>query len=105
MLKEEFEAAAKYAVAKEGGLFSSLINIGKKNTYETLTLNGRIMHPALLNAIEDVKSKKNNSIFSGFGFKKNKNSQTGSNNTKFCSNCGAQINADSKFCCECGNKN
>ena len=104
VLKEEVEAAAKYAVAKDGGLFSSIINIGKKGTYETLTLNGRVMHPAILSAIEEVKAKKSNSVFSGFGFKKNKNQEVETNNTKFCSECGAKINVDSKFCSNCGSK-
>ena len=97
------EDAAKYAVAKEGGTFSSLINIGKKSTYETLTLNGRIMHPALLKAIEEVKSKKNNSIFSGFGFKKNRIANCeNEDGIKFCSNCGNKMTVDSKFCSKCG---
>ena len=104
VLKENVEAAAKYAVAKEGGLLSSIINIGKKSTYETLTFNGRIMHPALLNAIEEVKVKKNNGIFSGFVFKKNKNQKVESNNTKFCPNCGVKTSIDAKFCSNCGSK-
>lgn len=65
------ESAAKYAVAKEGGTFSSLLNIGKKGIYETLTLNGRVMHPAMEVAMEKVRAEKSNGFLSKLGFKKN----------------------------------
>ncbi|MBQ8868832.1 MAG: zinc ribbon domain-containing protein [Oscillospiraceae bacterium] len=111
LIAPSVEAAAKYAVAKEGGMFSSLLNIGKKSTYETLTLNGKVMHPAILNAMEKVKAEKSNGLFSKFGFKKNASitaqapTQQNEGSTKFCSNCGTKINADSKFCSNCGSKN
>lgn len=98
------EDAAKYAVAKESGLFSSLVNMGKKGTYETLTLNGRLMHPALLSAMEKVKAEKSNGIFSKFGFKKNVTATPVASSAKFCSACGTKIDGNSKFCSNCGNK-
>lgn len=105
----EVEAAAKYAVAKESGLFASLINMGKKETYEILTLGGRVIHPAIQTAMEAVKAKKGNGILSSFGFVKNKSkqplAQTASpNGAKFCSACGAKVDGVSKFCSGCGNK-
>lgn len=103
------EAAAKYAVAKEGGFFASLINMGKKETYEILTLNGRVIHPAILDAMETVKAKKGNGILSGFGFGKNKAKQQPvqtqtSVGAKFCPSCGTKTDGVSKFCSNCGNK-
>lgn len=105
----EVEAAAKYAVAKEGGLFASLINMGKKETYEILTLGGRVIHPAIQTAMEAVKTKKGNGILSSFGFGKNKSKQQPvqtqpSVGAKFCSACGAKTDGVSKFCSNCGNK-
>lgn len=104
----EVEAAAKYAVAKEGGLFASLINMGKKETYEILTLGGRIIHPAIQTAMEAVKAKKGNGILSSFGFGKNKSKQQPMQTqspigAKFCSACGAKTDGVSKFCSNCGN--
>ena len=104
----EVEAAAKYAIAKESGLFASIINMGKKETYETLTLNGRVLHPAIQNAIDAVRSKKGNSILSNltFGKKKAKTppAQENTGSTKFCSECGAKIAGTAKFCPNCGAK-
>lgn len=105
----EVEAAAKYAVAKDGGLFASLINMGKKSAYETLTLGGRVMHPAILTAMEAIKEKKSNGILSSFGFGKNRTKQQpaqaqNSVGAKFCSNCGAKIDSGAKFCSGCGTK-
>lgn len=105
----EVEAAAKYAVAKEGGLFASLINMGKKETYEILTLGGRVIHPSIQTAMEAVKAKKGNGILSGFGFGKNKSKQQpiqtqAPTGAKFCSACGAKTDGVSKFCSNCGNK-
>lgn len=105
----EVEAAAKYAVAKESSLFASLLNMGKKETYEILTLGGRIIHPAIQTAMEAVNAKKGNGIFSGFGFGKNKSKhqpvQTQpSVSAKFCSACGTKADGTSKFCSNCGNK-
>ena len=105
----EVEAAAKYAVAKEGGLLASLINMGKKGGYEILTLDGRVIHPAILNAMEEVKAKKGTGLLSNFGFVKNKSKQQAvqtqtSAGTKFCSACGAKTDGASKFCSHCGNK-
>ncbi len=105
--KSEIETAAKYAVAKESGLFSSIINMGKKEVYETLTLNGRLMHPAILEEMEVVKAQKGNSLFSGLGLKKKPFSQAtkaDSNSHKFCSSCGMKIENISKFCSNCGEK-
>lgn len=98
------EIAAKYAASKDGGLFSSIANIGRKETYEALTLNGRIMHPAILNAMEAAKSKKGNGFF-GFGKSKSKPQQAqAAVSAKFCSNCGAKLDGASKFCSNCGSK-
>lgn len=102
------EAAAKYAVAKEGGAFASLINMGKKETYETLTLNGRVMHPAILDAIDAAKVKKSTGILSNFGFSKSKTKPPAptqnATGAKFCTACGTKLDGTSKFCSNCGNK-
>ena len=105
----EVEAAAKYAIAKEGGLFASLINMGKKEAYEILTLGGRVMHPAIQTAMEAIKAKKGTGILSGFGFGKAKSKQQPAQTqtptvAKFCSACGSKIDGASKFCSNCGNK-
>lgn len=98
------ETAAKYAASKDGGLFASIANIGRKETYEALTLNGRVIHPAILNAMEATKSKKGNGIF-GFGKSKSKPKQTQTTvSAKFCSNCGTKLDDMSKFCSNCGHK-
>ena len=82
--------------------------MGKKETYETLTLNGRVLHPAIQNAIDAVRSKKGNSILSNltFGKKKAKTppAQENTGSTKFCSECGAKIAGTAKFCPNCGAK-
>lgn len=106
---DNVETAAKYAVAKEGGLFSSVINLGKKETCEILTLSGKVMHPDIVKAMEAVKAKKGNSFLSGFGFGKNKSKQQTarpetSNDVKYCSACGFKNSNTSKFCSACGNK-
>lgn len=106
MLKrEEVAQAAKYAVAKEGGMFSSLLNIGKKGTYETLTIGGTVMHPAILDAMEEVRAQKSGGLFGGF-MKKKAASEAASpaSGNKFCSACGAKLNGGEKFCGSCGNK-
>ncbi len=105
----EVEAAAKYAVAKEGGFLASIINMGKKETYEILTLNGKVIHPAIQNAMEAVKAKKGTGILSNLGFGKNKAKQPPaqeniSGSAKFCSECGTKTDGTSKFCSNCGNK-
>lgn len=107
--ENDIEAAAKYAVAKEGGILSSLINIGKKSTYETLTLNGRVIHPAVTSAMNAIKEKKNEGFLSGLGFKKPKLSipsfsKSTPSGKKFCTACGAEMNPEAKFCQNCGNK-
>lgn len=107
--ENEVTAAAKYANAKDGGVFASIINMGKKEAYETLTLNGRVMHPAILSAMEAAKTKKGNGILSSLGFGKNKNKHAPvqpatPGGAKFCSACGAKVDGGSKFCTNCGNK-
>ncbi len=106
--ENEVETAARYAVAKEGGFFSSLINMGKKESYEILTLNGRVIHPAITRAMEAVKAKKNSGGFFA-GFMHNKLAPTSTTATtstaaKFCPECGAKIEEVPKFCPNCGNK-
>ena len=105
--ENEVMAAAKYAVAKESGLLASLVNMGKKETYEILTLNGRVMHPAILCAMEEAKAKKSNGIFANLGFGKNKikqQTQPQASAAKFCSSCGSPVDGASRFCSKCGNK-
>ena len=107
--ESDVEAAAKYAVAKEGGMLTSLVNIGKKGTYDALTLNGRIIHPAVATAMEKIKEKKNEGVLAGLGFKKPKFnipsfSKPTPSNQKLCSACGTEMNPEAKFCPNCGNK-
>lgn len=103
--ENEILAAAKYAVAKESGLLASLVNMGKKEIYEILTLNGRVMHPAILRAMEEAKAKKSNGILTSLGFGKNKAKQpTQTTSAKFCTTCGSPVDNRSKFCSRCGNK-
>lgn len=107
--ENEVAAAAKYANAKESGLFASIINMGKKEAYEILTLNGRVMHPAVLSAMEEAKAQKGKGLLSGLGFGRNKNKPTpaptaASGGAKFCSACGAKTEGNAKFCANCGNK-
>lgn len=109
--ENEIQEAAKYAVAKEGNLFSQLINMGKKASYNILTLNEKIMHPALAGAIDTVKDQKSGGILSSLRFKKNKTisnvsqtSGTTANGHKFCSACGTKLDVNAKFCTNCGNK-
>ena len=104
--ENEVAAAAKYALAKESGVFASLLNMGKKESYQILTLNGRVMHPAIEQAMQAQKEAKGNGLMGGlgklktsFGFGKS-SAPAG----KFCSNCGKPIASDSKFCAFCGNK-
>ncbi len=101
-------AAAKYAVAKERGFFASLINIGKEDIYNALTISGKIIHPAIQTAIETEKTEKSGGILKGLGFgKKKANDQvpaTPSGSIKFCPSCGTKIEGSSNFCANCGNK-
>lgn len=104
LTEPNIEIAAKYAASKDGGFFSSIANIGRKETYEALTLNGRLMHPAVLSAMEAVKSKKESGLF---GLRKGKSKPQQPQvaiSAKFCSNCGTKLDGASKFCSNCGAK-
>lgn len=105
----DVESAAQYAVAKESGMIASIINHGKKDVYDYLSLGGKVMHPDVLEAKEAVKAKKSTGFLSTFVFGKNKTKQQTTDaqayvGTKFCSACGAKIDDASKFCSGCGNK-
>lgn len=67
MLNEaEVTATAKYAIAKESGKLASLFNMGKKDTYMTLTLDGRVIHPAIEAEIQAQKEAKSGGLFGLF---------------------------------------
>lgn len=57
--------AAKYVIAKESGSIATFMNMGKKDSYNALTLEGRVMHPAISEKIEELKAEKANGFFSG----------------------------------------
>lgn len=104
--------AAKYAIAIENGKLMTFMNMNKKDSYQILTLNGRVMHPAVKIAIEDICQKRAGGIFSGWGNKKkektNINSsnimQTNAGSLKYCHQCGKKIDSDANFCVYCGSK-
>ena len=107
------EVAAKYAMAKEGGFFSSMINMGKKDTYETLTLEGKVIHPAITEKIDELKNEKpkglfggiKKSLFGGFGSsKKAEEPVQVSSKPKFCPECGEKLTDNVKFCPNCGKR-
>ena len=39
-------------------ILAKQLNLSKKEIYEILTLNGRVMHPAILRAMEEAKATK-----------------------------------------------
>lgn len=104
--------AAKYAIAIENGKLMTFMNMNKKDSYQILTLNGRVVHPAVKIAIEDICKKRAGGIFSGWGNKKkektNINSsnimQTNAGSLKYCHQCGKKIDSDANFCVYCGSK-
>ncbi len=103
MLNEtEITAAAKYANGKEGGMLTSLINMGKKESYNTLTLNGSVIHPAITKMQAALKEKKGGGLFSVF--KKPSAAPQTTSAGSFCTQCGAKVDGTSKFCPSCGNK-
>lgn len=118
--EEDVTSAAKYVISKDGGMLASLFNMGKKDIYETLTLNERIMHPGINEAVERVRAEKEANKGKGlFGaFSKIKAgvqsattapvASTAQSSTttgfKFCTECGNKIAENSKFCPNCGSK-
>ena len=100
-------------MAKEGGFFSSMINMGKKDTYETLTLEGKVIHPAITEKIDELKNEKpkglfggiKKSLFGGFGSsKKAEEPVQVSSKPKFCPECGEKLTDNVKFCPNCGKR-
>lgn len=112
MNENEVLNAAKYAIAIENGKLMTFMNMNKKDSYQILTLNGRVVHPAVKIAIEDICKKRAGGIFSGWGNKKkektNINSsnimQTNAGSLKYCHQCGKKIDSDANFCVYCGSK-
>lgn len=58
-------SAAKYIMAKDSGSIATFINMGKKDSYNALTLDGKIIHPAISAKVEELKAEKANGFFSG----------------------------------------
>ena len=103
--ENEVAAAAKYALAKESGMLASLLNMGKKESYMILTLNGRLMHLAIEESMKTQKEAKGSGLLGGLGKLKNSfGFGKAAGTDKTCPNCGKQINQDAKFCPSCGNK-
>ncbi len=118
--EEDVTSAAKYVISKDGGMLASLFNMGKKDIYETLTLNERVLHPSINEAVERVRAEKEANKGKGlFGaFSKIKAgvqsattapaASTAQSSTttgfKFCTECGNKIAENSKFCPNCGSK-
>lgn len=102
----EIASAAKYAIAKESGIFASLLNMGKKESYQILTLDGRVMHPAIEVAMQVQKEAKGTGLLGGLG-KLKKSFGFGkatSGPSKACPNCGKAVAQDVNFCPICGSK-
>ena len=105
----DVESAAKYAAAQESGMIASLLNHGKKDVYDYLSLGGKVAHPDVLEAKESIKAKKAAGFLSSFGFGRNKAHQQSEDaqnvgGAKFCSACGTKVDGISKFCSSCGTK-
>ncbi len=116
---EDVTSAAKYVMSKDGGFFSSIFNAGKKETYEILTLNERVIHPAINDAISRIRAEKEankgKGLFGAFSKIKAEVQNVTTNtpiaqakNTtggfKFCTECGTKISEDAIFCSKCGAK-
>ena len=52
-------------MAKESGTIATFMNMGKKDSYNALTLEGEVMHPAISAKVEELKAEKANGFFSG----------------------------------------
>ena len=106
-------------MSKDGGFFSSIFNAGKKETYEILTLNERVIHPAINDAISRIRAEKEankgKGLFGAFSKIKAEVQNVTTNtpiaqakNTtggfKFCTECGTKIAEDAIFCSKCGAK-
>ena len=109
---ENIEIAAKYAMAKDG-FFSSLVNMGKKEIYVVLTLEGKVIHPAITEKIDEIKNDKPKGLFGGLkkslfgGFGSSKKAEEPAQVTakaKFCSECGEKLAEGARFCPGCGKK-
>ena len=109
---ENVEIAAKYAMAKDG-FFSSIVNMGKKDIYLVLTLEEKVIHPAITEKIDELKNEKPKGLFGGIkkslfgGFGSSKKAEEPAKVTvkaKFCSECGEKLAEGARFCPSCGKK-
>lgn len=112
LTNENVEIAAQYAMAKDG-FFSSIVNMGKKDIYITLTLDGKVVHPAITEKINELKNDKPKGLFGGLkkslfgGFGSSKKAEEPAQVTakaKFCSECGEKLADGARFCPGCGKK-
>ena len=112
LTSENVEIAAKYDMAKDG-FFSSIVNMGKKDIYLVLTLDGKVVHPAITEKIDELKNEKPKGLFGGIkkslfgGFGSSKKAEEPAKVTvkaKFCSECGEKLAEGARFCPGCGKK-
>ena len=99
----EVMAAAKYLIAQESGSLTALMNIGKKSTFQILTLNGKLIHPAIAAAAASLREKKKGSFLTSLREKKPVAQEDKARGT-FCPNCGKRVVVPAKFCANCGNR-
>lgn len=90
---ENVEKAAKYAYSVERGGSGGIFGRGRQEIYEALTLNGRVIHPAIKSAVDAIRASKS--------------PDQGSPNAGgvvFCAKCGTQLSSADKFCVKCGER-
>ena len=98
-------------MAKEG-IFSSIVNMGKKVMYTTLTIEDKVTHTVITAKISELKNEKPKGLFGGlkkslFGFgssKKENEPAKVQSGAKFYSECGEKLNANAKFRPSCGKR-
>lgn len=99
-------------MAKDG-FFSSIVNMGKKDMYTTLTIEDKVIYPAITAKISGLKNEKpkglfggiKKSLFGGFGSSKKESEPVAVEaKAKFCSECGEKLSGTAKFCPGCGKR-
>lgn len=107
--EENVLIAAKYAVAKEKGGFSRAMNVMKENIYNTLTCGGRILHPAIAQAVEQLKENRGKGRSArapqpAAPVSSRPAASVQPQGRRFCTKCGAPLHPGAKFCTRCGAK-
>lgn len=98
---QNVQTAAKYLSSKDKGIVGSIMGLGKGDIYKTLTLDDKVIHPAIIRAKEEIEENKKPGLMGLFSAAKSK---LGSATQLTCEKCGTKVNQGSKFCNNCGNK-